>query len=198
MEGKMEQAITLRENPTAMANDLFDLMSAFTGVGIASRDRFSDAPLDYHPQRLMSDFESIIAYSQGPDDVSQEREMGRFHNLFKCIAAQDNVIQYLKAKGYRAHMISPTTSEVSLPRIGEQAGIGEISGVNSLVVEDHGLATSLGAIITNAPLTPNKPLKNICTECWACVDVCPATDEPFHMNPSRCTACGECVKTCPV
>jgi len=194
----MKHATSYREDPATMTADLLEILSVYTKTGIASRGRFTDAPPDYHPQNLMSDFESIIAFAQGQESAPQQGEMGGFHNLFECIAAQDAVIQYLQANGYNADLISPTTLAVSLSRIGEQAGIGEISGVNSLVVEGHGLATSLGAIITDAPLAPNKSLKNVCTECWACVDVCPATDEPFHMNPSRCTACGECVKACPV
>ncbi len=194
----MKHAIAYNHDPAVMASDILEILSIYTKAGIASRDRFLDAPLDYHPQNLMSDFESIIVFAQGPGSAPQQSEMGSFHNLFECIAAQDAVIQYFQANGFKVDLISPTTSAVSLPRTGEQAGIGEISGVNSLVVEGHGLATSLGAIITDAPLAPNKSLKNVCTECWACVDVCPATDEPFQMNPSRCTACGECVKTCPV
>ncbi len=194
----MKHTASYTEDQINMEIDLHKFLSVYTTVGIASRDRFEDAPHDFHPKNIIADFESIIAFGQGGGNAPQKSEMGSFHNLFECIAAQDAVIQYLQAHGFTADLIKPITLAVSLPRIGEQAGIGEISGVNSLVVEGDGLATSLGAIITNAPLVPNKLLKNVCTECWACVDACPATDEPFDMNPSRCTACGECVKACPV
>jgi len=186
------------ENFAPQADEIISKLSIYDKAGIASRDRFAKAPVKYHPQNIMPEFQSIIAFAQGHANTSQKSDMGGFHNLFECIASQDAVINYLNERGYKAFLISATTTSVSLPRIGRQAGIGEISGVNSLVIEGQGLAASLGAIITDAPLAPNAPVNDVCTECWNCVEVCPATDKPFHMKPSRCTACGECIHACPV
>lgn len=193
----MKRSKSDKEDPVVMSEQILKFLSVYTMAGIASRNRFSDAPPEYHPRNLMPDFKSIIAFAQAPKVGAQPIEMGSFHNLFNCIAAQDAAIQYLKGKGFVVDLISPTTKSVSLSRIGEQAGIGEISGVNSLLVEGCGLGTSLGAIITSASLKPSKILNNICTECGACVDVCPATDEFQHLNSSKCITCGECVKICP-
>ncbi len=181
-----------------MTKEVQKMLSVFEKVGIASRDRFEEAPSKLHPRGLMPDFQSIIAYAQGSNGDGQKRDMGGFHNLFGVLAAQDSVIKFLNSHGYKASLIKPHETSVSLPRIGEQAGLGEISPVNSLVIENHGLTGSLGAIITDAPLIPIQFSADVCTECMECMDVCPATDKPFLMNPEKCNNCGECVEVCPV
>lgn len=165
-------------------------------VGIASRDRFNDAPLEYHPRNLMPDFESIIALGIGWKNQAESAGMDRLYWAIKIADAFDLAMGYLQENGYSARIIND--GGVSLPRIGEAAGIGEIGWVNFLVTRDFGPRVWLAAIITNAPLVPNSKTNGICNECGKCVDVCPATAEPYKYNPRLCKACSGCVKVCPV
>lgn len=172
-------------------------LAIFHRVGVASADRFADAPLEYHPQNLLNDFQSIIGYAQGKHDESSSH-MGQFDNQFETIAAQDDVLQYLHGLGFKAALILPTDGRVSLPRIGQQAGTGELSPVNSLQVEGYGLNSVIGAIITDAPLTPDPLVSGLCTECMGCLEFCPAASEPYKMDGTQCTSCGECIAACPL
>jgi len=176
-------------------------LSVFDRVGVATRERFGNAPPEHHPKFKMLNFRSIIAYAQIPDDLKNIEQnienMGRFDRIFEVLAAIDTVIRKLEGMGYEARLIQQSEMGLSLPQVGAQAGLGEVGGVNSLMIEGAGLTGKLGAIITDAPLTQSELAHDVCTKCEACVDVCPAADTIFRMDPERCIACGECVEACP-
>lgn len=165
-------------------------------VGVASRDRFNHAPPRHHPRNLMHDFESIVALGVGWKNQAESAGMDRLYWAIKIADAFDLSVRCLQENGYRARIIND--GQVSLPRIGEAAGIGEIGLVNFLVTRDFGPRVWLAAIITNAPLVPDSKINHICNKCGKCVDVCPATTEPYRYDPKLCKACSGCVKVCPI
>ncbi len=166
-------------------------------VGIASRDRFVDAPAQFHPARIMPDFQSVIAFAQRMGGDPREHMIDP-RALLGTIAAQSAAITFLSELGYRTELIGAKDKRVSLPRLAERAGLGEYSPVNSLVIAGHGLRTILAALITTAPLYASPLVRDVCLQCNACVDVCPAAEEPYRRDPAGCVACGECVEACPV
>jgi epoxyqueuosine reductase QueG len=181
-----------------MAADIKRLMAAFDAVGIASRERFDDAPEQFHPRHLMPGFKSAIVFGQKWEEASKETAGGRFHIIAENVNAIDAATRHLTARGFGVLPVSARTKEVSLPRMGERAGLGEISGVNSLVFEEYGLAVKLGALLTDAPLRPDPLATGVCLKCWACSDACPVAKGPFQLERSECKSCGKCVEACPL
>ena len=106
------------------------------------------------------------------------------------------------------------------------AGIGWIGRCALLITKDHGSAVRLSSILTDAPLTPARPVTgSYCGTCQACRDACPAgalhgknwapgveRDELVDAVACRTVAreraaqgfggvgitiCGKCIEVCP-
>lgn len=171
------------------------LGSIFDSVGIASKGNFINAPDEYHPKNLLADFESVIVYAQG-DKYGNASDMGSFRDIWGCIAAQNDAVKYLESAGYISVIVQGDSKNVSLIHMGIEAGLGEMSPVNSLVVRGLGLTASLAAIITQAPLIPDEKVTDICIKCMDCMKVCPATKVEYQRDPKKC-GCGKCRNICP-
>lgn len=174
----------------------FILSNAFNCVGIASKENFKNAPDNYHPRNILDGFQSVIVYAQGNKD-GNEYDMGSFSDIWGSIAAQSEVVKHLESLGYKSVIIQGDNLSVSLVQMGIQAGLGELSPVNSLVIKGLGLTSSLAAIITEAPLSSNEKVSGICTKCMRCMKVCPATEIAYQRDPQKC-GCGKCRNICPI
>jgi len=180
-----------------MSSDIKQLMSYFDRVGIATKDCFSQVKVENHPNVIQSNFESIIVFAQGSHSTDTNA-MGAFDDYFGAIAAQSDVLEYLHQNGYESNIIVGTSKQVSLVKMGIEAGLGEISPVDSLVIKGLGLTASLGAIITNAPLVADEKVTNVCINCMKCLRVCPIRDIPNAEGDLSKCACGKCKNLCPV
>jgi len=71
--------------------------------------------------------------------------------------------------------------------VASRAGLG-FYGKNTNVLTSIGSWVFLGQIITNLPLTPNKPSRKSCGACNACIPACPtgAIIAPYTIDSSRC------------
>ena len=106
------------------------------------------------------------------------------------------------------------TSHVSHKMVGQLAGLGWI-GRNNLLVNPHfGARFRLVTVLTDMPLSVDKPLDKDCMECRACLVECPADaikDKPEDFDHMACFEklkefrrqhivnqyiCGVCVKAC--
>lgn len=173
------------------------LLSIFDKVGIATKNEVLDAPIKYHPRNLLPEFESIIVFAQA-NKGENEKDMGVFDNYMEIVYMQSEVMNYLDSLGYKSVIVDGAKQDISLVRMGVAAGVGELSPVNSLVVKGFGLTTSLGAIITDAKLMPDKMVSGICSHCNKCLRVCPIRDMAYIQgNLSKC-GCGACQNICPV
>lgn len=181
----------------AITLDVLGMLTAYEKAGVATRDGLADVPADYDPARIMGDFQSIIVLARVPKDPAQPGRPGRFHHAIGTIAAQDAVISYLKERGFKADMIGSRTTRFSLPRMGERAGVGELSPVGTLAVKGHGLRTVLSAIITNAPLEPSPRVSDACAQPDRCLRKCSALRVDGVFDRNKCSSCGACVKACP-
>ena len=173
------------------------MLNIFDKVGIASKERFENVSAKYHPKNLLERFESIIVFAEGKKEDSVD-EMGGFSDYLGTIAVQSEVISYLNSLGYKAVIVEGTSRDVSLVKLGVEAGVGELSPVNSLVVKGFGLTTSLGAIITDAPLVQDKKVSGICIKCMKCLKVCPIRDVEYAKGDLGKCGCGKCRNICPV
>ncbi len=70
----------------------------------------------------------------------------------------------------------------------ENAGLGWQGKNTNLITRDYGSWVFLGEIVINQELIPDKPMKNYCGECTACIDACPtkALIEPYVLDASKC------------
>ncbi|QUI23933.1 hypothetical protein HZI73_17260 [Vallitalea pronyensis] len=184
-------------NSQDMTRKIKAMLNIFHKVGVARKGSFKDAPDAYHPKNMLEGFESILVYAEGKKDGDLD-EMGGFSDYIGTIAAQSDVIHYLNQWGYKAVIVEGTSKDISLVRMGIEAGIGELSPVNSLVVKGFGLTTSLGAIITDAPLIPDKKVTGVCIKCMKCLKVCPIRDVSYAKGDLSKCACGKCRNICPV
>lgn len=179
-----------------ITGDVLHVLSVYDRTGIASRERLEDAPAEFHPRNIMPDFQSIIVLANEPGEVPAENGEGKFRRTLAMIAAQDEVMRYLGRLGYSAKLIGSRAKNLNLPRIGERAGVGELSPVHTLAVKGHGLRTVLSAIITNAKLDPSPPATDACATPESCLRRCPALDADGGFDRKKCTSCGACVKKC--
>lgn len=100
----------------------------------------------------------------------------------------------LEDNGYLAAMISPASpiemsketkgllGDISLRHAAVGAGIGAIGRNRLLMTPKWGPRVRLGAVVTNAPLLPDRPYsgENPCDECGICVQSCPAQALETH------------------
>ncbi|GAA0740186.1 hypothetical protein [Clostridium oceanicum] len=174
-----------------------NILNIFDKVGVTTKETMGNIPEKYDPGKLLKGFKSIIVFAEGKKKNSNDK-MGGFSDYLGTISAQSEVIRYLDSLGYNSTVIEGTSKDLSLVKMGIEAGIGELSPVNSLVVKGFGLTTSLGAIITDAPLIGDKKVSGICIKCMKCLKVCPIRDVPYKKGDLDKCGCGKCRNICPV
>lgn len=120
----------------------------------------------------------------------------------------------------RAH-ISGSNYQVILPAVARDAGLGELGRIGYLISPKFGARIRLGAITTDLPLVPDKPIafgvQDFCDKCRKCATNCPSAAIPnggtsdvrgaekWPLNVEQCmhywrvigTDCGLCMKVCP-
>ncbi|MBU1125122.1 MAG: hypothetical protein KKC84_03775 [Candidatus Omnitrophica bacterium] len=92
------------------------------------------------------------------------------------------ISNHIQRKGFRALPIPASqivdwqkqTAHLSHKKLGVLAGLGWIGRNNLLVNDCLGSQFRLATILTDMPLTPDKPVKIDCGDCRFCVTVCPA------------------------
>ena len=72
----------------------------------------------------------------------------------------------------------------------EESGIGWIGKHSNLINKKHGSWFTLGFLILNKELTPDKPHQSLCGKCDKCIEHCPtqAIVEPFVIQSDLCIA----------
>jgi reductive dehalogenase len=110
-----------------------------------------------------------------------------------------------------------------MPPLALMAGFGEVSRIGIIMNPFLGVAFKVAAVLTNMPLTPDKPIdfgaQSFCQNCKICAEVCPSKAisagdkvmyngyETWKLDTERCasfnftnkngTMCNRCVKACP-
>ena len=105
-------------------------------------------------------------------------------------------------------------AHLSHKKIGVLAGLGWLGRNNLLVNKKLGSALRIVTVLTDMPLKADKPNKDNCGECFACVKMCPAQaikKDPKDFDHIKCFdklrefqkqrlvdqyVCGVCLKSC--
>jgi ferredoxin len=130
--------------------------------------------------------------------------------------------EYIRSLGYpaRAH-IPGSNYQIILPPVAYDAGLGEVGRLGYLISPRFGARIRLGAVTTEIPLVPDKPIQfgvqDFCEKCRKCAVNCPPGAIPYgdrtmvrgiekwQLNIEKCfyywrsigTDCGLCMKVCP-
>jgi epoxyqueuosine reductase len=176
---------TIREVATKNGVDLF---------GIASVDRFENAPKGFHPKDIYSKTESVIAfaiklptesiYADNPVPFSHMNTLA----MQKMDSITFNISSDLDRFGLK-NVLIPTDDPylywdsdkqegraiLSLRHVGYLAGLGKLGRNNLLINKDYGSMIQIGALLTNTRLEPDPIVDyEVCPpNCRICIDICP-------------------------
>lgn len=161
--------------------------------GIASIERFNNAPKGFHPTDILSDAKTVIIFGkQFPKGTFISKStspytMARLQLIQEMDGLTLNLSCKIEEKGKNALPIPSSEPYeywdsklrhgrgiVSLKHSAELAGLGYIGKNTLLINENYGNRLWLGGIITNLEIEPDPITKNSCPEdCQICIDVCP-------------------------
>lgn len=172
--------------------------------GIASIDRFHDAPRGYHPLDVMPGCKSVISFgcrfpvgtllcrSHAPytrvrnsitpkmDAIALDFCMEMERNGMLCAPIPTNEAQW-DEKTNRSRSI------ISLKHAAQAAGLGTIGRHSLLITPEFGSMIWLGAVLCAQELEPDAMKAPVCTRCNLCVNACPVNAlETQEMNQQIC------------
>jgi epoxyqueuosine reductase len=201
-------------------------------VGVAQSKSFVEAPEGHRPEDLLQGAQSVIVMAIHLLDASLESAPNREYSITYSVVNREldriafRVASFLQDKGYRAlqvpasppYDVSRNMGDLSHRHAGHLAGLG-VFGKNSLLLSTKfGPRIRLVSVITDAPLTADKPLDlDLCKNCDKCIRACPAGALKGEriVDKLRCDAhhvevgrqlqledweqiCGVCIRVCPV
>ena len=161
-------------------------------------------------------FEMIGAAPHTPTAVESGKDYAKGAYISTLLAS------YISNLGYSATANHLRHYEAILPPLAVDAGLGEIGRLGYLMTKEFGPRIRLGAVTTDLPLVPDKPVdigaEDFCKFCKKCANCCPSQsilldDEPqpfngslrWKLNDNTCfeywgkigTDCNICMKVCP-
>lgn len=172
--------------------------------GIASVDRFADAPKGFHPTDVLPCCRSVISFAVRfpvgallcKTDVVYTHIRNTITPKLDQIAL--NACIELEKAGHLAVPI-PTNDSILDTRTGrfrsvisqkhaaQAAGLGTIGRHSLLITPEFGSMVWLGAILTDAALDADPMLEPVCDGCGLCVEICPKNAlESAEMRQDLC------------
>ena len=108
--------------------------------------------------------------------------------LHKKLKALANWLQTL-GEGIQARYYADT-GPVQDKMWAQRAGIGWVAKNGNVITREYGSWVFLGEVLTNIPLTPDRPHTEHCGTCTRCMEACPtdAIVQPFVVDANRCIA----------
>ena len=172
--------------------------------GVASIDRFKDAPQGFHPLDVFPICKSVISFAVrfpvGALLCDLPVPYTRIRNSLtpKMDAIALNMCIELEKRGIVSVPI-PTNeslwdektgrwrSIISQKHAAQAAGLGTIGRHSLLITPGFGSMVWLGCILCDAEIEPDEVLENICTKCNKCVQACPINAlESEELNQRAC------------
>lgn len=159
--------------------------------GIASLDRFGDAPKGFHPLDVMPSCKSVISFGcrfpVGTLHCNSPIPYTRVRNSItpKMDAIALDFCIEMERRGVVCVPI-PTNesvwddntgrwrSVVSQKHAAQAAGLGTIGRHSLLITPEFGSMVWLGAVLCERELEADELKENICNDCNLCVEACPA------------------------
>lgn len=177
-------------------------------VGIAAVENIPE----YHPPRSADDIipgaRSVVvmgipmlrgAVASQSSRVSTVHSKGMFEELNRLAYEAG---RYLERLGHVAAPVAPQipiemsretrgfSGDLSLKHMAVAAGLGSLGKSRLVITPEFGPRVYFGAVVTDAPLTGDRPLReSLCAEgCSSCVDNCPngALKAPYDVDINKC------------
>lgn len=159
--------------------------------GIASVDRFDDAPEGYHPLDVLPSCKSVISFGcrfpAGTLACKTAVPYTRVRNsitpkmdaiaLDFCIEMEKNKILAVPIPTNESQWDPKTErwrSIISQKHAAQAAGLGTIGRHSLIITPEFGSMVWLGAVLTEIELEPDRIKENLCNNCNLCVEICPA------------------------
>lgn len=174
--------------------------------GIASIDRFDDAPRGFHPLDVMPECKSVISFACrfpiGALLCSSATPYTRVRDSLtaKMDAIALNFCIEMEKQGILCAPVPTLSSEwdvatgrwrsiISQKHAAQAAGLGTIGRHSLLITPEFGSMVWLGAVLCAAFFEPDPLLPSVCDHCGRCVEACPvhALDHA-EMNQEACDA----------
>lgn len=172
--------------------------------GVASVDRFEEAPQGFHPLDVLPICKSVISFAVrfpvGALLCDTPVPYTRIRNSLtpKMDAIALNMCIELEKRGIVSVPI-PTNeslwdektgrwrSIISQKHAAQAAGLGTIGRHSLLITPQFGSMVWLGCILCDAEIGADEMLANVCTDCNRCVQVCPVNAlEKEQLNQQAC------------
>lgn len=158
--------------------------------GIASIDRFDDAPKGYHPLDVLPTCKSVISFAcrfpVGSLICKSATPYTRIRNSIspKIDSISLDLCIELEKRGAVSVPIPAIEDEfdentgrwrsiVSLKHAAQAAGLGTIGRHSLLITPEFGSMVWLGCVLCDIELEADKMKENICNNCNLCVNACP-------------------------
>lgn len=158
--------------------------------GIASIDRFDDAPEGYHPLDVWPNCKSVISFGcrfpVGTLTCKSPLPYTRVRNsitpkmdamaLDFCIEMEKHQVKCVPISTNESEWDTRTNrwrSIISQKHAAQAAGLGRIGRHSLLITPEFGSMIWLGAVLCDQELEPDAMKEEICTNCNLCVEACP-------------------------
>lgn len=172
--------------------------------GVASVERFSAAPEGFHPLDVMPTCRSVISFAlrflvgtlRCATPVPYTRVRNTITPRMDAIAL--DLCLFLEEHGHAAAPIPTNESQwdartgrwrsiISQKHAAQAAGLGTIGRHSLLITPEYGSMVWLGAVLTEAELTADPLLADVCEGCGACAAACPVHAlSGVQMDQSAC------------
>lgn len=158
--------------------------------GVASMDRFGDAPDGYHPADVFPSCKSVISFAcrfpAGTLMCGTNVPYTRVRN--SLTAKMDGIALdlciWLEKRGALSLPVPANESQwdtrtgrwrsiISQKHAAQAAGIGTIGRHSLLITPEFGSMVWLGAVLTEAELEADSLKERLCNDCNLCVEACP-------------------------
>lgn len=174
--------------------------------GIASIDRFADAPEGYHPYDILPTCRSVISFAcRFPVGTLRCHTAVPYTRVRNSITPKMDAIALdfcieMEKRGIVCVPIPTNESEydpktgrwrsiLSQKHAAQAAGLGTIGRHSLLITPEFGSMVWLGAALCEAELEPDELKSPLCNHCDACVSACPVNAlEHEEMNQETCDA----------
>ena len=163
----MEETEDRRANPSVLWPEVRSIMILAMNYGPDSN------PLSILEHK---DRAAISVYAQNRD----------YHDIIK--GKLKHVASRFAARAGQDVKVFVDTAPVMEKPLAEAAGLGWQGKHTNLVSREHGSWLFLGSIFTTAEIPPDRPERDHCGSCRACLDACPtnAFPSPYRIDARRC------------
>jgi epoxyqueuosine reductase QueG len=161
--------------------------------GIASIDRFADAPADFHPAAIFPGCESVIVVEKrlpkGAGMVSPRIVYNKANDMSVFEVDRIAYLAALEAESFGGTAVSlPSDSPyeywdadtltgrgvLSMRHAAVQAGLGTLGKNSLLITRLYGNMVTIGAVLTSLRLVSDPLSEELCiASCRRCLDACP-------------------------